>query len=135
MSTSTGSATTRNDGSRDLYRAIDRLARRLPEALQPLASIAYDYSWSWTPGGHELFRALGAYRFTLANENPVRFLRDLSEPVLLNAATDEEFLEGMDMVAAAMASAPDPGDVGQTPCPIRARRLAPDYFSGRTSAW
>ena len=125
MSTSTGSATTRNDGSRDLYRAIDRLARRLPEALQPLASIAYDYSWSWTPGGHELFRALGAYRFTLANENPVRFLRDLSEPVLLNAATDEEFLEGMDMVAAAMAERSRSGRRRPHRLPLRRVRHPP----------
>ena len=39
------------DGSSDMARAVDRLARRLPEPLYPLARIAYNYRWSWTPGG------------------------------------------------------------------------------------
>ena len=87
------------NGARDLARAIDRLGRRLPEPLQPLAEIAYNYKWSWTPGGRELFRLLGAHRFGLTNENPVRFLRDLSEPDLLSFATNERFLEQLDHVA------------------------------------
>jgi starch phosphorylase len=95
-----------DDGSRDLARAIDRLARRLPEPLQPLAEIAYNYEWSWTPGGRELFRALGAHRFGLSNENPVRFLRDLAEPELLAAATDAAYIERIGKVAAAISSSP-----------------------------
>ena len=90
------------DGSRDVARAIDRLARRLPEPLQQLASIAYNYQWSWTPGGRELFRALGAHRFGLANENPVLFLRNLLEPDLLAAATDEGYLERIHHVASTL---------------------------------
>ena len=34
-----------------MSRAIDRLARRLPEPLEDLAWISYNYLWSWTPGG------------------------------------------------------------------------------------
>jgi len=90
------------DGSRDLTRAIERLARRLPEPLRPLAEIAYNYKWSWTPGGRELFRLLGAHRFGLSNENPVRFLRDLSEPDALSFATDERFLEQLERVESDM---------------------------------
>jgi len=105
MTSSTGSAGEAGfDGSRDLTRAIDRLARRLPEPLQPLAQIAYNYRWSWTPGGRELFRTLGSHRFGLTNENPVRFLRDLSEPELLAAATDEAYLERISHVATEIAS-------------------------------
>ena len=69
---------TRLDGTDDLVRAVEDLARRMPEPLFPLARIAYNYRWSWTPDGRELFRYFGAYRFKLSNENPVRFLRDLS---------------------------------------------------------
>jgi glycogen phosphorylase len=93
-----------HDGARDVARAVDRLARRLPEPLQPLAKIAYNYRWSWTPGGRELFRSLGAHRFGLANENPVRFLRDLLEKDLLAAATDASYLERIELVAADLAS-------------------------------
>ncbi len=35
----------------ELTKAADALARRLPEPLSVLASIAYNYRWSWTPGG------------------------------------------------------------------------------------
>ena len=34
--------TNRFDGSRDVQRAVDRLARRLPEPLEDLAWIAYN---------------------------------------------------------------------------------------------
>jgi len=88
------------DGSRDLARAVDRLARRLPEPLQPLARIAYNYRWSWAPEGRELFRALGAHRFGLTGENPVRFLRDLAESDLLLAATDDAYLAKIERVTA-----------------------------------
>ncbi len=82
------------DGSRDLARAVDRLARRLPEPLQPLATIAYNYRWSWTPGGRAAVPRRSARTASgSASENPVRFLRDLLEPDLLAAATDEAYLE------------------------------------------
>jgi starch phosphorylase len=89
----------RLDGTSDLARAVESLARRLPEPLNPLAQIAYNYRWSWTPGGRELFQQFGAHRFALSGENPVRFLRDLSERSLLEAATDDGYLARIDAVA------------------------------------
>jgi starch phosphorylase len=94
----------RHDGARDIIRAVDRLARRLPEPLEALAAIAYNYGWSWTPGGRDLFRALSAHRFSLARENPVSFLRNLPERTLLNAATDVEYLTRLDEVAQRIAA-------------------------------
>ena len=54
-------------GSSDLRAAADALRTRLPEPLGALARLAYNYRWSWTPGGPELFaaidpRPLGAVR-------------------------------------------------------------------------
>lgn len=92
----------RYDGSRDIRRAVDRLARRLPEPLEDLAWISYNYLWSWTPGGHEIFRSIDAHRFTLAGENPVRFLWNLPERDLLRAATDRDLLERLGRVAQLM---------------------------------
>ena len=94
--------TTRFDGSRDLRRAIDRLARRLPEPLEDLAWISYNYLWSWTPGGVELFTTLDDHRFKLAGENPVRFLLNLPERDLLTAATNQEYLALLNSVARRM---------------------------------
>jgi starch phosphorylase len=99
MAVPSSSSSPQLDGSHDLELAIERLARRLPEPLRPLATIAYNYRWSWTPGGREIFRELGAHRFSLSGENPVRFLRDLTELNLLAAATDAEYLERIGAVA------------------------------------
>ena len=94
--------TTRFDGARDLRRAVDRLARRLPEPLEDLAWISYNYLWSWTPGGYELFTTIDDHRFKLSGENPVRFLLNLPERDLLGAATNHDYLELLDAVARRM---------------------------------
>ena len=91
-----------NDGSHDLQRSVDRLARRLPEPLEDLARIAYNYLWTWVPGGKELFRAIDAYRFSLAGENPVAFLSTLPERDLLHAATDKATLDRLRAVVREM---------------------------------
>ena len=75
-----------------MRRAIDRLARRLPEPLEDLAWISYNYLWSWTPGGSDVFRSIDNYRFVQAGQNPVRFLLNLPERDLLRAATDRNLL-------------------------------------------
>ena len=106
------------DGTNDLARAVERLARRLPESLHPLAQIAYNYSWSWVPGGRELFRRFGIHRFRLSGENPVRFLRDLSERSLLEAATDDEYLARVEAVAKELdadLARPPRSDLGDGP--------------------
>jgi len=78
------------------------LARRLPEPLEDLAWISYNYLWTWTPGGKELFRGIDAHRFLQAGENPVRFLTNLPERDLLRAATDGATLERLAAVARRM---------------------------------
>jgi hypothetical protein len=81
-----------SDGARDLARAVRGLADRLPERLGPLASVAYNYRWSWTPGGEALFRSLDPMRFERCRGNPVRLLHQLSAKVLEDAARDDDFL-------------------------------------------
>jgi len=106
------------DGTNDLVRAVDGLARRLPEPLFPLARIAYNYRWSWTPGGRGLFRHLGAHRFNLSGENPVRFLRDLPEYSLVEAATDHDYLARVRAVAEVLdadLARPARTDLGEGP--------------------
>ena len=50
-------------GSRDLAAAAAALRSRLPEPLAALAAIAYNYRWSWTPGGPELFASVDEERW------------------------------------------------------------------------
>jgi starch phosphorylase len=74
------------DGRTDVLRAADELASRLPAPLSPLARIAYNYAWSWLPGGPELFREIDSDRFDLCGQNPVRLLQEAPAPALHRAA-------------------------------------------------
>jgi starch phosphorylase len=84
---------TTNDGREDIGRAATELAERLPDALAPLARLAYNYRWSWLPGGAELFQSVDAERFALTNQNPVRLLQEASNKALRRAAADDGLLE------------------------------------------
>jgi starch phosphorylase len=87
------------DGSKDVARAADELAVRIPSSLAPLARIAFNYWWSWTPGGPELFREIDAQRFDLCRENPVRLLREAPAPALARLARDKAYMERVDAVS------------------------------------
>src|SRR3984885_8523016 len=82
-----------NDGREDIRRAAEELAERLPDALAPVARLAYNYRWSWLPGGAELFKAIDAERFALTLQNPVRLLQEASTTALRRAAADASLLE------------------------------------------
>ena len=89
-----------NDGREDVRRAAEDLAERLPDALAPLARLAYNYRWSWLPGGPELFAAIDPERFALACQNPVRLLQEVSNATLRRAAADGALLERIAAVEA-----------------------------------
>jgi starch phosphorylase len=91
---------TMNDGREDVRRAAEDLAERLPDALAPLARLAYNYRWSWLPGGREVFEAIDAERFVRAAQNPVRLLQEASAGTLRRAAADEGLLERIAAVEA-----------------------------------
>src|SRR4051794_12022486 len=79
-------------GSRDLERAADALATRLPEPLGVLARIAYNYRWAWDPDGPDVFRSVDPDRWDRVAENPVKFLQEANTARLIAASTDDELL-------------------------------------------
>jgi len=81
------------DGALDVGRAAAELASRLPDALAPLARLAYNYRWSWLPEGEELFRSLDPQRWELCLHNPVRLLQEVSTRTLQAAESDEALIE------------------------------------------
>src|ERR1700733_7024474 len=83
-----------NDGREDMRRAAEELAERLPGVLAPLARLAYNYRWSWLPGGPELFASIDPDRFALTNQNPVRLLQETSAGSLPRAAAAGARQEG-----------------------------------------
>jgi glycogen phosphorylase len=92
------------DDCRDLQRAAADLARRLPDPLADLAGIAYNYRWSWLPGGPELFESIDSDRFRRCGQNPVRLLQECSSAVLNRAASDGQTLAAIESVRARIAA-------------------------------
>jgi starch phosphorylase len=84
--------TTARDGTADVQRAVAELAARLPAPLAPFARLAFNYRWSWLPGGPALFRAIDPARFESCLQNPVRLLQESSSATLARVAEDETLL-------------------------------------------
>jgi starch phosphorylase len=79
-------------GQRDLERAAERLASRLPGPLGGLARLAYNYHWCWQPGGTGLFRDIDLDRWVRVAGNPVRLLEEASPDLVAGAAADPAFV-------------------------------------------
>ena len=80
-------------GGEDLARAAADLAERLPGSLAPLARLAYNYRWSWLPGGPSVFARLERDRFERCQQNPVRLLQEVPARALRQAASDRVLLD------------------------------------------
>ena len=91
-----------NAGHDEILRAADALAARVPQPLAPLARLAFNYRWSWTPDGPDLFASIDADRWERCGENPVRLLGEVGPEALERAASDGALLERIAAVDAAM---------------------------------
>jgi len=111
------------DGTRDIDAAARDLAARMPASLGVLATIAYNYRWSWLPGGPELFAAVDAERWEWTNQNPVRLLHETSSAALDRAAGDPGLIERAQGVLAAIEA-----DAARPPFPGRASSTRPVAF-------
>jgi starch phosphorylase len=80
-------------GAADLETRAALLADRLTDGLKPLARVAYNYAWSWLPGGESVFRSINRHRWALSGGNPVQFLGDLWPRTQERAERDGELLE------------------------------------------
>ena len=111
------------DGSRDVAAAAADLAARLPQPLQVLAPIAYNYRWSWLPGGGDIFAAIDPERWEWTNQNPVRLLHETSSAALERAAHDAELIARAHAVRDAVEA-----DLSRAPLPGRATASSPVAF-------
>ena len=105
----------RHDGARDLRQEAASLAARLPEPLEVLARLAFNYRWSWLAGGPDLFRSIDPHRWQLCGANPVRLLQETSIHNLRRIAADDVFLGQAAAleatVLAELARPPRPGSI------------------------
>ena len=89
-----------NDGRRDMERAITELENRLPLPLAPLARIAYNYRWAWTPGGAALFRDIEPSIWRRSECNPCYVLSATSPGRLDEIGRQESFVRRVHELAA-----------------------------------
>jgi starch phosphorylase len=99
-----GEAVLPGAGSADLAAAAAALRSRLPEPLAALAPIAYNYRWSWTPGGPELFASIEPERWELCAANPVRLLQEAHPDTLTRLAGDAGFVSRLSALEEAVAA-------------------------------
>ncbi|GIU94014.1 MAG: alpha-glucan phosphorylase [Gaiellaceae bacterium] len=110
----------RAPGAEDLAQRAADLAEQLPEALAPLAAVAYNYRWSWHPGAEDVFRAINPHRWELAGANPVKFLSDLWPSTKANASRDRALHEQIAQLSAELSAelTRPTGERPKTPGPI-----------------
>jgi starch phosphorylase len=102
-----------------LERAVAALAGTLPSELSALARLAYNYWWSWTPGGAELFRNIDADRWPRCAENPVRLLQEVPRNRLAALAQDSSFLSDMKRLLSGLSEHLDhPDSAGSSAFPV-----------------
>ena len=83
---------------------VTELEARLPEPLRPLAAVAYNYRWSWTPDAVDVFIAIDPGRWEAVRGNPVRLLVEASPTRLDAAAEDPELVARVNALAAELAA-------------------------------
>ena len=98
-------------GHDDITGAASLLADELPDELRPLASVAYNYRWSWRPLGPAVFERIDPARWSRCGHNPVRLLSEAPSAALRRAAADSELVADAHALAenaapAAASSAP-----------------------------
>lgn len=104
-----GAASRPRDGTRDVEAAVAALAARLPRSLRPLARLASNYWWSWSPSGNALFARLDEERWERDRRNPVRLLQALDPARLAGHAADERLVAEIEALERAFDAACGPG--------------------------
>lgn len=78
--------------SEQTYRSSFNIKLNLPENLQLLDKISWNFFWSWQPDGVELFRELDPALWEKCEQNPRLFLRNIKQLRLWQKSTDSEYV-------------------------------------------
>ena len=73
--------------------------RELPESLQFLDMLSWNFLWSWKPEGAYFFRELDAGLWEKCEQNPRLFLKNIKGLRLWQKATDVEYIEKLNSFA------------------------------------
>jgi starch phosphorylase len=70
-------------------------SRELPENLQLLDKISWNFFWSWRPAGANLFREIEPALWDQCEQNPRLFLKNISQLRLWQKSFDHEYIENL----------------------------------------
>jgi starch phosphorylase len=90
-------------GDQDIACAVAELARVVPDALKPLAQLAYDYRWSWSADGAALFQQIDAEHWARTGHNPRRLLVEARPAALDQVSGDPAFVARVHRLADELA--------------------------------
>ena len=90
----------KHDGRRDIAQAVAELGERLPEPLLPLASLAYNYRWSWMSGAAALFRDIDPQIWRHSGCNARAVIATAATRRFAELAGQQEFIERLHSVHA-----------------------------------
>jgi len=94
-----------HDGGRDIERAVGELGERLPAPLWPLARLAYNYRWSWLPGGADLFRDIDASHWRHSDYNPRAVIEAAKPRRLQQLSRDIDYTTRLRTISASLEEA------------------------------
>lgn len=72
----------------------------IPDRIGRLNELAYNLWWSWQPNGDHLFSTIDARLWEYVYHNPVKFLNEVRQTALAEAAADQEYLALYDRLLA-----------------------------------
>ena len=78
--------------------------RELPSNLQLLEEISWNYMWSWSNEGTEIFRELEPALWEKCEQNPRTFIKKVKQVRLWQKSADTEFVERVNRFAAKQAN-------------------------------
>lgn len=101
--------------SEQTYRNSFNIKLNLPENLQLLDKISWNFFWSWQPDGVEIFRELDPALWEKCEQNPRLFLRNIKQLRLWQKSTDSEYVAKIEKFNAKLEqyAAQKPQDFGK----------------------
>ena len=93
-----------HDGHRDHEHAVNELAERLPEPVQPLAALAFNYRWSWMVGGGALFHDVDPDSWRRSGCNPRYVIEATAPRRFQELARDESYVARLRSITDAVAA-------------------------------
>ena len=84
------------------FHSFQPIGFNLPEPIKELERVAMNFYWSWHPEGIGLFRSIDPQLWDKSEQNPQRFLADVSQLRLWQKANDSDYVGRLNAFSAGL---------------------------------